>query len=295
MAKQRYYFTDNDYEFFIRIFPTVEKLSWFHSEQNGSGIYWYTDIDFENISKTDIKKLGDDYDVFLQRLKQQAKTAPPASESFQSPPPASNYSKTKRRRVKLKLSTVLVDALLIAIVLYSINIISEAESINSVTEEEHTSIISETESTVRNTKESKGRPHFMQLLRKTVNSSAEPEIKPGSSGNKGEPGYNRNKADAGVTALLSQCKKHIRANRFTTGEKGTALKCYHEVLRQSPGNPEAMAGLQRMEKQYIRWAKKALRRRNLQKVRQYLEGLDKVNPDSPDLPELKRQMAALRR
>ncbi len=293
MSKQRYYFTDNDYEFFIRIFPAVEKLSWFQAEQNGPGVHWYTDIDFENISKSDKKKLGSDYDVFLQRLKQQAQNAPPVSESFQSAPSASNYNKTKRKRGKLRLNTVLADALLMAIVLYSINIVSEAESINSVAEKEH--IIAETvQDTNQDTNQSKKQPHFMQLLRKTVNNTVEPDIKIGPE-NSESALSKAESSDAGIIALLDQCKKHIKANRFTTGEKGTALECYYEVLRQSPGNPDAMAGLQKMEDQYVRWTKKALRRRNLKKVRQYLEGLDKVNPDSPDLVKLKQKMAKLKK
>ena len=146
--------------------------------------------------------------------------------------------------------------------------------------------------TTQNTNDSKGRPHFMQLLKKTVNSSVEPE----SSGNKAEPARNKaESSDAGIIDLLDQCKKHIKANHFTTGEKGTALECYHEVLRQSPGNSEAMTGLQKMEDQYVRWAKKALQRKNLNKVRQYIEGLDKVNPGSPDLVKLKQKMVKIKK
>lgn len=293
MAKKRYYLTDNDYEFFIRIFPMVEKLSWFQTEQKDTGLYWHIDFDFEKISKTDKKRLGHDYEVCLQRLKEQVQTVPPSPSSFQPEPSASDYSKKKRNRVKLRLGTVLVDALLIVMILYSINIVSEAESVNTVTKIDR---ISETENSgtaTENKNDPKEHSNFMQLLQKTVNASVEPNNKaePERAGSKTEfGGYN-----SGIIALLGQCKKHVRANRLTTGDKGTALDCYHEVLRQSPGNAEAKAGLQKMEDQYVRWAKKALKRKNLKKVRQYLEGLDKVNPESPDLKRLKKRVAALRK
>ncbi len=96
-----------------------------------------------------------------------------------------------------------------------------------------------------------------------------------------------------VSALLAQCKKYLRAKRLTSGKGGTALECYREVLRQSPENPEAQAGLKKIEKQYVLWTNKALRDKRVKNARQYLGGLLKVNPRSPDLPKLRQRLAEL--
>jgi tetratricopeptide (TPR) repeat protein len=96
-----------------------------------------------------------------------------------------------------------------------------------------------------------------------------------------------------VSALLAQCKIYLRAKQLTTGKRGTALGCYQEVLRQSPENPEAQAGLKKIEKQYILWTNKALRNKRAKNARQYLNGLLKVNPRSPDLAKLRQRLAEL--
>jgi serine/threonine protein kinase len=105
----------------------------------------------------------------------------------------------------------------------------------------------------------------------------------------------REKEQAQVAKLLQQCKKHFEAKRLTTGRGGTALACYQKVLRLEPDNPQALAGLKAIENRYVEWAKKALSQKRFDKVEKYLTSLEKVNPDSPALADLRAQEAETRR
>jgi serine/threonine protein kinase len=95
------------------------------------------------------------------------------------------------------------------------------------------------------------------------------------------------KEQAQVAKLLQQCQKHFNAQRLTTGRGGTALACYQKVLRLEPDNPQALAGLKAIENRYVEWAKKALSQKRFDKVEKYLTSLEKVNPDSPALADLR--------
>ncbi len=57
--------------------------------------------------------------------------------------------------------------------------------------------------------------------------------------------------------LLQQCQKHFNADRLVTGEGGTALACYKEVLKNDPTNTEALVGLKQIEARYVTWLKRA--------------------------------------
>ena len=86
-----------------------------------------------------------------------------------------------------------------------------------------------------------------------------------------------------VTAALTECAAHLRANRLTTGVGGTALECYQEVLRKAPGNPRALEGLEAIAERYREWAEGAIESSNWQGGRKYLEKLRMVNADHPQL------------
>ncbi len=79
---------------------------------------------------------------------------------------------------------------------------------------------------------------------------------------------------------LSLCRKHLEANRLTSGEGGTALDCYRNVLEQDPGNAAAQAGLEQIEAKYRGWTEAAISRGDPIKARSYLRRLEQVNPDS---------------
>ncbi len=259
MAVKRYYFTEDDYIYFVRLFRNAEKLAWGYGDESASQPYCYIDIDLENVSEENKAALGKDWKVCLERLKRDAKTVPPLhpprkpDKSFKQPRLIAEKAVDRGRNI----SGILKPAAIILFICFSaVFAIPKGISIRSE---------------IQNAKEKS--LDFMRLLQETVTSKPEKNN------------------EARIKELLSQCQKHIREKRLTNGEEGTALDCYREVLRLSPENAEAKAGLQSLETQYILWTKNALRGRNIEKARQYLEGLSKVNPASPALPELTREIS----
>jgi hypothetical protein len=98
------------------------------------------------------------------------------------------------------------------------------------------------------------------------------------------------KADNGVVALLRQCETHLKANRLTTGKKGTAFECYHKVLAIDSDNAKAKAGLGKIEARYQYWAARALKRGKLASARRHIKRLRRVNPNSSALPKLQERL-----
>jgi tetratricopeptide (TPR) repeat protein len=90
-----------------------------------------------------------------------------------------------------------------------------------------------------------------------------------------------------VAKLLPQCQEHFDALRLTTGSGGTALVCYQEVLKIDSENSEALVGLTAIEARYVGWIKGAFSRKRLDKAETYLLRLERVNPESPELDDLK--------
>jgi len=97
-----------------------------------------------------------------------------------------------------------------------------------------------------------------------------------------------------IMVLLKQCEEYYRVKRLTKGEQ-TALSCYKEVLARDPQNVAALAGLEKIEHLFQTWAENALHRSELSKATYYLLGLEKVNPQSAMLGDLKKQMHWKRR
>jgi DnaJ-domain-containing protein 1 len=89
---------------------------------------------------------------------------------------------------------------------------------------------------------------------------------------------------------LQECERHYQANRLTTGKGGTALNCYKTILKQEPGNPEALAGLKAIENRYKLWAEAAFQQNRLDRVKIYLSGIQKVNPKSRTLKRLRKRL-----
>jgi len=89
---------------------------------------------------------------------------------------------------------------------------------------------------------------------------------------------------------LQECKVHLDAKRFTTGEGGTALDCYQEVLKFDPNNPDAKAGLKAIEDFYMRFIMNAFYQQKKEKAEIYISRLEKVVPDSAVIDYLKRRL-----
>ncbi len=93
-----------------------------------------------------------------------------------------------------------------------------------------------------------------------------------------------------LTSLLATCRQHYNAQRYTTGEGGTALSCYRKVLQLDNENTEAKSKLRAMQRQYQDWAEKALRKGQYLRAQRYLVGLETVNPNARSLIKLKRKL-----
>ncbi|HEC85063.1 MAG: hypothetical protein DRR08_08505 [Candidatus Parabeggiatoa sp. nov. 2] len=101
-------------------------------------------------------------------------------------------------------------------------------------------------------------------------------------------------ATADVSQQLRQCERHLQANRLTSGRGGTALACYQEVLKTESTNAEALAGLEKIEARYAKWAKRALDQGKPSKAKQFLASLRLVNPESSTLAELEARLQPTR-
>jgi tetratricopeptide (TPR) repeat protein len=268
MSRQKYYLTENDYSYLIRVFRKAESLPWHQVEKDDAAPCWSLNIDFENVPDSYKEILGKDYESFLERFKRNARSEPPSASEFSplpsSPPPAglvmgrTKKKKNKRTGFRFLLVMLLLCASAAAGIKYYPDYLKRRQTETALPAPE---------------KEA----DFMKLLRGTLNTSSEIQTAPPPQ----------------ISKLLSECQEHLRANRLTTGGKGTALECYREVLRQAPDNLEAKAGLEKIEMKYVLWVKKSLRANQLDKAREYMEGIERVNPDSAALIELKQELAAL--
>ncbi|WP_069471278.1 hypothetical protein [Candidatus Marithrix sp. Canyon 246] len=91
--------------------------------------------------------------------------------------------------------------------------------------------------------------------------------------------------------LLPRCKRYLDNRSLTSGKRGTALSCYQKVLELDAENETAHVGLQTIEQLYIDWAKIELENKRLSKVKNYIASIEKVNPQSTALVELKQLLA----
>lgn len=92
-----------------------------------------------------------------------------------------------------------------------------------------------------------------------------------------------------INTLLKRCEAYYQVKHLTKGEK-TALSCYKAVLARDPKNATALAGLEKLEHLFQIWAENALQRSELNKVKYYLLGLEKVNPQASALTELRKRL-----
>ena len=79
---------------------------------------------------------------------------------------------------------------------------------------------------------------------------------------------------------LHECDKHFQTNRLTIGKGGNALACYRAVLKKYPNNAQALTGLNNIEAYFVTWIKRFLDQGQLDKAKQYLASLRKINSKS---------------
>ncbi len=98
-----------------------------------------------------------------------------------------------------------------------------------------------------------------------------------------------------IANLLSECQAHFEANRLTTGDddnSNTALSCYQTVLQMEPNNSEAQTGFNAIERRYQRWAETALQNNQLNKAKGHIATLERINPRSKVLAQLRQSLRA---
>ena len=93
---------------------------------------------------------------------------------------------------------------------------------------------------------------------------------------------------------LHECDKHFQANRLTIGKGGNALVCYRAVLKKYPNNAQALTGLNKIESYFVTFIKRFLDQGQLEKAKQYLASLRKVNPKSVKLAILETKLQTLK-
>jgi hypothetical protein len=99
---------------------------------------------------------------------------------------------------------------------------------------------------------------------------------------------------AKVESLLKDCQQHFAERRYTVGKKGTALDCYHQVLKLDVNNAEAKQGLKEIEIKYQAFIENALRNERWQSARLYLSRLADVNPQSSEIKRLETRLKILK-
>jgi serine/threonine protein kinase len=98
------------------------------------------------------------------------------------------------------------------------------------------------------------------------------------------------KSEVKITRLLQQCKKHFDAKRFTTGNGGTALDCYQQVLKLDSNNSNAKIALKAIETFYIKKIEQALYNQDKKQAQKVFYRLEKVNNNSVEFSYLKLRL-----
>jgi len=100
---------------------------------------------------------------------------------------------------------------------------------------------------------------------------------------------------AKIARLLPQCQENLDAKRLTSSRTGkTALSCYKDVLALEADNKDALQGLKNIETVYLGLAEKAFKRNKLYKVKAYMASIEKVDPESTILADLKQRVETAR-
>jgi hypothetical protein len=96
-----------------------------------------------------------------------------------------------------------------------------------------------------------------------------------------------------IVSLLQECEKHLKANRLTTGQSGTAFDCYQTVLKREPNNVQAKEGLAKIEQAYLELIEKSFNNNDMDQVNRYIERVRKVNPNSEIFAEVEKRYVDL--
>ncbi|MDM8515837.1 hypothetical protein QUF76_06525 [Desulfobacterales bacterium HSG16] len=287
MAQKKYYLSKDKYSYFIRVFPEAERLDWKNDEDDFLFLKADLDLPDENFCKI----MDKDSEDCLKRLKRDAFTDISLKpESIPQNPLPEMIMKKKSRSDNSFFRFVLVLALFFAMTCYDL-----------ITYPELFAPANDFLSDIFNKKKSPGRQKagpdytadtgdgFASLLKKNMEAENWGQNLNNNNQNSRDELISWGSPES-VTQQLAKCRKLIAKNLLTTGDNGNAFDCYCKVLVMSPDDPRALAGIKKIEDIFAKWAELAAKRKNFKKVKQYIEGIEKVNPGSDLLPELMKTL-----
>lgn len=282
MAQKKYYLSKDKYSYFIRVFPEAERLDWRDDGDDFLFLKANPDLPDENFCKI----MGEDSEACLKRLKRDAFTDISLKpESMPQNPLPERIMKKKSGSDNSFFRFVLVLALFFAMTCY--DLVTYPELFAPAND-----FLSDIFNRKKRPEKQKAGPDdtadtgdgFASLLKKNMEAE-----------NWGQSRNNNNQksrdeliswgSPESVTQQLAKCRKFIAKNLLTAGDNGNAFDCYCKVLVMSPDDPRALAGIKKIEDIFAKWAELAAKRRNFKKVKQYIEGIEKVNPGSELLHE----------
>ncbi len=91
--------------------------------------------------------------------------------------------------------------------------------------------------------------------------------------------------------LLAMADANMSRRRFTTPPGDNATELYEQALRLDPRNDDALAGLRRIEREYIRRSDEALRRDDIAGAEAELAKAVRVSPESVEVQDALRAVA----
>ena len=97
-----------------------------------------------------------------------------------------------------------------------------------------------------------------------------------------------------VIRLLAAAETALQARRLTSPVGNNAWEKYQAVLKLDSGNPEAMAGMERVIESYMELFRAAVEQEELDNAAGYLARVRELHPDSPALQEGEQRLAAAR-
>ena len=97
-----------------------------------------------------------------------------------------------------------------------------------------------------------------------------------------------------VTRLLAAAEADITARRLTRPAGNNAWEKYQQVLSLSPAHPAAIVGMARVIGRYLALFDEAFAQGEFEQAAAYLERIRELNPDSPELADGERRLAAAR-
>lgn len=101
--------------------------------------------------------------------------------------------------------------------------------------------------------------------------------------------------EVAINRLLRDAESAMAVDQLTTPVHDNAFDRYQAVLLLSPGNPQALSGLDQILLRYLQMARQAANSHQFKQARELLARAKSVNPDHPALKEVADDIARAQR